>query len=168
MAYKTITRDIDHKVIGGVCAGLGNYFESDPILFRILFLILTIIGGSGVLLYIVMWIMLPKKKDHRDNLKTDDNVSHIAQTDVNESSNNKIFSHAIISVVGIVVICFGLLLLLDNFIDIDEAIFFPIGIIIIGILIVMSPLFKPKQEQSEEVHVDYEEVHEKEDNNIQI
>lgn len=49
----------DH-VVGGVCGGLGRYFDVDPIVFRIAFVAMTLAGGSGVLLYIVGWIAIPE------------------------------------------------------------------------------------------------------------
>jgi len=48
-------------IIGGVCGGLGAYFGVSPWLFRILFIFLHLPGGvPGLLLYIVMWIAIPK------------------------------------------------------------------------------------------------------------
>jgi phage shock protein PspC (stress-responsive transcriptional regulator) len=46
-------------MIGGVCGGLGEYFELDPILFRAAFLVLAFIGGLGLLLYAVLWLLIP-------------------------------------------------------------------------------------------------------------
>jgi phage shock protein C len=46
-------------VIFGVCAGLGAYFETDPVLFRILFVIIVLGFGFGILLYIIMAIIMP-------------------------------------------------------------------------------------------------------------
>jgi phage shock protein PspC (stress-responsive transcriptional regulator) len=45
--------------IAGVCAGLGEYFEIDPLVFRLLFLLSVFFGGLGVLAYVIMWIMVP-------------------------------------------------------------------------------------------------------------
>ncbi|MFO7615784.1 MAG: PspC domain-containing protein [Bacteroidales bacterium] len=51
-------RDPDDKPIGGVCSGLAYYFNTDPLLIRILFII-ALFMGFGFLLYIVLWIALP-------------------------------------------------------------------------------------------------------------
>jgi phage shock protein PspC (stress-responsive transcriptional regulator) len=56
---KKLYRDSDNRVIAGVCSGLGAYFDVDPVLFRVLFLVALIAGGSGVLLYIILWIGIP-------------------------------------------------------------------------------------------------------------
>lgn len=47
-------------MIGGVCGGLGDYFGIDPVILRIAFIILTFVGGGGVLTYLVLWIVIPR------------------------------------------------------------------------------------------------------------
>jgi phage shock protein PspC (stress-responsive transcriptional regulator) len=54
-----LTRRTDHKMIAGVCAGLGDHFEVDPVLFRVAFVVLALVGGAGLLLYVLLWILLP-------------------------------------------------------------------------------------------------------------
>ncbi len=48
-------------MIGGVCAGLGDYLRADPTLIRLLFVFLALAGMSGVLIYVIMWIVVPVK-----------------------------------------------------------------------------------------------------------
>ncbi len=57
---KRLYRDEDNSIIGGVCGGLGNYFGVDPVIFRLAFLAAVIIGGFGTILYIILWIAIPK------------------------------------------------------------------------------------------------------------
>jgi phage shock protein PspC (stress-responsive transcriptional regulator) len=54
-------RSRDERMIGGVCGGLGEFFGIDPALIRILFVLLTIFGGSGVLVYLVMLFIVPEE-----------------------------------------------------------------------------------------------------------
>jgi len=63
---KRLYRPSNNRRIGGVAAGLGEYFNLDPILVRILFVLLSLGGGPGILLYIVLWIVMP------DESKTED------------------------------------------------------------------------------------------------
>ena len=49
------------RKIAGVCGGLGEHFNKDPIIFRILFVVLFFIGGFGVLTYLIMWLVIPRK-----------------------------------------------------------------------------------------------------------
>lgn len=58
-----LRRSTDDKVIAGVCGGLGTYFGVDPLFFRLAFVVLAIGGGSGVLLYIVAWLIMPEEKE---------------------------------------------------------------------------------------------------------
>jgi phage shock protein C len=52
-------RDPDNRIIGGVCAGIGAYWDIDPVIARIIFIALTIAGGMGVLIYLILYIALP-------------------------------------------------------------------------------------------------------------
>lgn len=53
-----LTRSTDDKVLAGVSGGLGRYFGIDPLVFRIAFVVLALAGGSGVLLYLVGWLLI--------------------------------------------------------------------------------------------------------------
>lgn len=57
---KRLYRDPDNRVLGGVCGGLGAYFNSDPLLFRILFIIIFFGFGSGLIIYLILWIAVPE------------------------------------------------------------------------------------------------------------
>lgn len=48
------------KKIGGVCGGLAEYFDIDPLLVRIGFLVLVLGFGTGILAYIIVWLLAPK------------------------------------------------------------------------------------------------------------
>jgi len=55
----------NRKMIAGVCSGLAEYFNVDPTIVRIIFLLLLLPGGvPGPLLYILMWIVMPVKPDN--------------------------------------------------------------------------------------------------------
>jgi phage shock protein PspC (stress-responsive transcriptional regulator) len=55
-------RDENDKIIGGVCSGIANYFKIDPSIIRVAFVLTTLGWGSGVLLYVVLWAILPGSK----------------------------------------------------------------------------------------------------------
>lgn len=46
------------RIIAGVCSGLGHYFDIDPILVRMVFVVLTIANGIGILIYLVLWFLM--------------------------------------------------------------------------------------------------------------
>ncbi|HVB04009.1 MAG TPA: PspC domain-containing protein [Chitinophagaceae bacterium] len=56
---KRLTRNENDKLLGGVCSGIANYFNIDPVIVRILFVVITIAWGSGILIYIILWATLP-------------------------------------------------------------------------------------------------------------
>jgi phage shock protein C len=58
---KKLYRDEYHKVIGGVCAGLAEYFDMDVTVVRLLVAFGVFMGGLSVVPYIILWIVLPKK-----------------------------------------------------------------------------------------------------------
>ena len=59
---KNLYRSRKNRIIAGVCGGLGNYFGIDPVIIRILWLLLILYGGSGILIYIIAWIIIPEGK----------------------------------------------------------------------------------------------------------
>jgi phage shock protein PspC (stress-responsive transcriptional regulator) len=56
---KRLYRETEDYHIGGVCGGLGAYFRVDPAIFRVLFLLLFFVGGTGIMAYLILWIALP-------------------------------------------------------------------------------------------------------------
>jgi phage shock protein C len=58
---KKLYRSRANKMIGGVCAGLGDFFELDPTLIRLAAVVLVLAAGAGVLAYIVAWIIVPQE-----------------------------------------------------------------------------------------------------------
>ncbi len=60
--YHRMYRDTDHRIIGGVCAGMGAYWDIDPIIIRVIFIALILAGGLGALVYLILYIVLPEAK----------------------------------------------------------------------------------------------------------
>ena len=61
-------RDPDDKVIGGVCSGLGHYFDIEAKWVRLALILLFLLGGSGFLLYIILWILTPLARTRADKM----------------------------------------------------------------------------------------------------
>jgi phage shock protein C len=60
---KRLARSTTDRTIAGVCAGIAHYFGIDPVLVRVLFVISALAGGPGLILYIVLWIVMPEDTD---------------------------------------------------------------------------------------------------------
>jgi len=58
-APKRLMRSSRDKKIGGVCAGLADYFDLDPTLVRVLWLLAIFFAGTGFFIYLILWIVLP-------------------------------------------------------------------------------------------------------------
>ena len=56
---KKLQRSRSNKLLGGVCGGLANYIGIDPTLVRIIWVIVSLFAGSGVLIYLVLWVIMP-------------------------------------------------------------------------------------------------------------
>jgi phage shock protein C len=55
-------RSKNERVLGGVCAGIGVYFDVDPTVVRLVWIVLTLLSlGVGVLAYIIAWIIVPEE-----------------------------------------------------------------------------------------------------------
>lgn len=61
--YKKLYRSMTDRRIAGVCGGLGEYLNVDPVILRIGFLVALLMAGGGGLLYLIMWIAVPEKRD---------------------------------------------------------------------------------------------------------
>lgn len=55
-------RDPDKRIIGGVCAGMGAYWDIEPWIIRAIFIALAIGGGLGVIIYLILYVVLPEAK----------------------------------------------------------------------------------------------------------
>ena len=71
---KTLYRTEKDKMLGGVCGGLGEYFELDPTLIRLFFALIFFGYGTGLMLYVFLWIIMPNENmvEARKNLQKND------------------------------------------------------------------------------------------------
>lgn len=76
---KKLHRLADDKKLAGVCAGLGEYFDVDPVFFRLFFLVSLFFGGLGALVYLLLWIMTPEKA--RDGPPRPAPALHLSRSD---------------------------------------------------------------------------------------
>ncbi|HEX3202400.1 MAG TPA: PspC domain-containing protein [Actinomycetes bacterium] len=60
-ATRKLYRSKTNRQLAGVCGGLAEYFNLDVTLIRVLFVLLAVLGGSGLVIYVAMWIIVPKQ-----------------------------------------------------------------------------------------------------------
>lgn len=70
---KRFTRSQLNRQVGGVSAGIANYFNIDPLFVRLVFIALTVLGGHGIILYLVLWVFLPEA-DSSEDIDTSSNI----------------------------------------------------------------------------------------------
>ncbi len=154
-------RSSTNRVIGGVCGGLAEYFNIDPLIVRILFVTLAFMfSGMGLPLYLLLWLFIPQRDmpfaDHDDSIRQ--NVQDIKDTlgDMRDRTfgasaqapnpaqrwNNTAPGDRLL-IGGAVLVGLGLLLLLRNLHVLgflNEL--WPLGVIAVGILILIQNLKK--------------------------
>lgn len=128
------------RVFGGIAGGLAQYFNLDPTLVRVLFVVVTILHGFGILLYIILWIVVPEEPfEIAYKVKTDNQTTADGQPTQTNSMNfdgtqpipQKQSSGRI--VLGIILIVIGLIFFADRIIpSFDLRDVLPIAFVLIG------------------------------------
>ncbi|HLS37487.1 MAG TPA: PspC domain-containing protein [Sphingobacterium bovisgrunnientis] len=65
---KKLMRNPDDKIFGGVCSGLGAYFNMETKWMRVIFVCFFLFGGSGIMLYLILWVVMPKAVSRADKM----------------------------------------------------------------------------------------------------
>lgn len=122
------------KVVGGVCAGIAEYFDIDPVLLRIGFAVSFFVYGTGFLLYIILMIALPYKEEvmgFENNTDTPEPQKSSFEDDYfSERASNKTKRNLM---GGIILITLGLIFLAGNYCpDIDFSNLWPLILVAIG------------------------------------
>jgi phage shock protein C len=112
---KKLKRDTSDKMVAGVASGLANYFELDVTWVRIAFALATFFGGSGIWVYIILWIAVPEQKispfnytDYRVN--TDDPLNENFGSTFKPKRNKNVNAFA-----GFILIALGFYFLMSEF-----------------------------------------------------
>lgn len=62
---KRLYRSGEERILGGVCGGIAEYLEVDPVVIRLLWVIFSLVYGTGILAYIIAWIIIPRNPGHK-------------------------------------------------------------------------------------------------------
>ncbi len=129
---RKLQRDLQNKVLGGVCSGVANYFGIDTAIVRVLFAIALFVFGTGFWLYILLWILMPASPIGQAQQFADDQ----AVVEVKKTKSSW--------VAGLSLIIIGACLLLGNlFPQLSWRTFWPVALIVLGLLLIVP--FKQKQ-----------------------
>ena len=84
---KKLYRSREERILAGVAGGLGEYFDVDPVLVRIAFILLALINGLGILLYLVMLVVVPREKGKEVDIDRKEKIKEFA-SEVKEEAQN--------------------------------------------------------------------------------
>ena len=163
---KRLVRSRKHKVFAGIAGGLGEYLDIDPIIIRVIFVLITIFHGIGVLIYIIMWIVIPEEPfdmSFAENSSKDENKFGNQFSEDFKQSANSVFDEAKLAaeqakisakssnsriILGAILILIGLLFLAERFFSfIDFEFVFAIGLIVVGLSLLFN-FFKKSEKLS--------------------
>jgi phage shock protein C len=71
-AQKRLFRSTQDRMFAGVCGGIAEYLEVDPTLVRLVFAALTLLGGPGIIIYIVLMLIVPEQPRQKHKQKNDE------------------------------------------------------------------------------------------------
>ncbi len=164
MEPKRLYRSTTDRKLAGVAAGLAEYFVMDPLLVRLAFVILTLAGGGGILIYIIMWIVTPDNPNRPYTILDADktsrgesaapegdspsmNPSETASSARPPSSGKPAKQSRGSLMGGLVLITLGLLFLADELIpDVDFGDLWPVLIIVIGLVLLANAFTRRKDD----------------------
>jgi phage shock protein C len=125
---RTLRRSTDDQVIAGVCGGLGRYLGIDPVVIRIAFVVLALVGGSGILAYIIGWLVIPEERSGDSTGR-----SAIADPAGAERSGSLVGSGS--ALLGALLVVVGAALLLDQVVPGFRSVLGPLLLIGIGLVV---------------------------------
>jgi phage shock protein C len=71
MSTKKLYRNTNQQMIAGVCSGLADYFNLDVTVVRLIFVLLFFLGGNGILIYVLLWILTPVRPSYIEGQSKD-------------------------------------------------------------------------------------------------
>lgn len=136
---KRLYRSHDHAVLAGVASGLGEYFDIDPAVVRLLFILSTFFGGFGIPVYLVLWVILPEKGSgdagSEDTIKRNIDDMKDKTKEFTQNFSTTVRTDQPHHVLAFILIIAGVLFLLGNLRLIRFDLFWPLIFIIIGLAI---------------------------------
>lgn len=86
MSEKRLHKSSKNKMVCGVCGGVAEYFKLDPTIVRLVFVLVTLFKGAGLLIYVIAAIVMPY--DSSDSYEDADDISNLKSANVDDKKNN--------------------------------------------------------------------------------
>jgi len=145
---KRLYRSRSDRIIAGICGGLGRYFNIDPVFVRIAFILLTLADGFGLLLYLILLIFVPEEPGEHVEVDRGEKIKEFASRVGQEAKSwtegvrsNKNWLGDKRNVIGLIIIIFGLILLINQLFAwswFKWHLFWPLIIVIIGLYLIFK------------------------------
>ena len=130
MSAKRLYRSVNDRKIAGIAAGIAEYFAIDVTLVRLIWVLAVVFGGSGVLAYIIAWIVIPEQPKAEDANDTLENTSETITHQVKPSNK--------INYLGAFLILLGLYFLIKAFLPWDfSRYFWPLILVSLGVILLI-------------------------------
>ena len=134
---KRLYRSPAERRIAGICGGLAEYFNVDPVLVRVIFVVLFLLSGIGLLAYIILWLVIPvreRREGETEVITPDGTETPVSGPKQTEESAKELKKHNLFG--GIILIALGVIFLTENFLPVYRLNkFWPLVLIIIGIAV---------------------------------
>ena len=137
---KRLYRSTSNKIVGGVCGGLGEYLDVDPVLVRVITVLLFLSTGFGILAYIVAWIIIPKRPLEVEPIP----VNH------EYSSWSRYLPGLILMAIGVI------LLIRESWFWFDWEEFWPVVLIVVGLLLIFRRSRKREDQEAPTASVSHQ------------
>lgn len=130
---KKLYRARDNQMIGGVCMGLARYFDVDVALVRLIWVLGALFGGSGLLAYLIAWIIIPEEPAFDEAIDVTPGSSHAGGTADNRT-------------IGLIIIAVGVFLLMRSMIPraFLQFYFWPVVLIVVGAVVLLGGIGRRK------------------------
>lgn len=134
---KTLYRSDSNAIIAGVCGGIGEYFEVDPTFIRVVFVLFTLFGGSGILVYLALWLLVPSRNHGRFSFQEIKEKAQNFVTNAREEKESNFTAAMIFILIGILLLLNNLHIIPWNFWDTVRR-FWPVLLIVMGLQMIMK------------------------------
>jgi phage shock protein PspC (stress-responsive transcriptional regulator) len=138
---RRLQRSRTEKLIGGVCSGLGAYFDVDPVLVRIAFVVLALLHGVGIIAYIICWIAMPAERSLFAAIAAGEDPAAAAEAIGMQAASGAERTGSRNRIAGGILVALGVLFLIDSLIpSFHIGDFWPVILIVLGVALFASSM----------------------------
>ncbi len=147
---RRLYRSRKNRIVAGVAGGLGEYFDIDPVFVRVIFVLATLAGASGLLAYIVLWIVVPNQKfEFELKAQAAEGESVMDAKDINREYSARKRRGGFVG--GTVLIVLGALFLANNYLPhFDFSDTWPLILVAIGAAMILNSVRRDEKGETHE------------------